>query len=246
MTDAPSPAPSGDLPELPDDWASALVVVAHPDDIEYGLAAAVSRWTSEGKTVRYLLVTHGEAGIDGVEPAEAAPLRAQEERDGAAEVGVDSVEFLDHHDGVVEYGLALRRDLARVIRARRPDVLLGMTHRERFAGGGTNQSDHRAVGQALVDARADAGNRWIFPELVAEGLEPWSSGFVALASSPEPTHVIDVSGQLDAAVASLEAHTRYLDGLGESAPDPRELLSGILGGGGALAGVEHAVAFEVF
>lgn len=234
------------LPSLPDDWSSALVVAAHPDDIEYGLAAAVSAWTGAGKTVRYLLVTHGEAGIDGLDPAEAAALRAQEERDGAAEVGVEVVDFLDHPDGTVEYGLGLRRDLARAIRAHRPDVLVGVTHRLRFAGGGTNQADHRAVGLALVDARADAGNRWIFPELVDDGYEPWSAGFVALSSSPEPTHALDVTGHLDAAVASLEAHARYLEGLGDAAPDPRGMLTAILTGEGHLLGVEHAMSFEVF
>ena len=101
---------------LDEDWGTALAVVAHPDDLEYGAASAVSKWTSEGKTVSYLLATRGEAGIDGMTPDEAAVVRAQEEIDGAKVVGVDTVEFLDHADGVVEYGLPLRRDIARAIR----------------------------------------------------------------------------------------------------------------------------------
>src|SRR5438874_7103074 len=89
-------------------WSSALAIVAHPDDLEYGTAAAVARWTGQGKRVVYCLATSGEAGIDGVAPEQCGPLREQEERDGAALVGVDTVEFMGHPDGVLEYGLPLR------------------------------------------------------------------------------------------------------------------------------------------
>lgn len=234
------------LPALDESWQRAMVVAAHPDDIEYGLAAAVSRWTQDGKDVTYLLATRGEAGIDGVDPSEAAVIRAQEERDGAAEVGVDVVEFLNHNDGVLEYGLKLRRDIARAVRHHRPEALFCLTHRERFAGGGTNQADHRILGLAAMDAARDAGNRWIFPEL-GDDDEPWSGvRFIGFATAPEPTHVLDVTGHLDAAVASLEAHARYLEGLGEDYPTPRELLTGILTTGGSTAGTEHGLGFEVF
>ena len=83
----------------------ALAVVAHPDDLEYGAASAMARWTDQGKWVGYVLATSGEAGIDGMDPGEAGPLRRDEERAGAAHVGVDTVEFLDHRDGVIEGGL---------------------------------------------------------------------------------------------------------------------------------------------
>jgi LmbE family N-acetylglucosaminyl deacetylase len=228
-------------------WSRALCVAAHPDDLEYGLAAAVDRWVQQGKTVSYLLVTHGEAGIDGVPPSEAASLRAQEERDGAAEVGVEVVEFLDYDDGMVEYGLPLRRDIARTIRIHRPEVVLTVTHRERFAGGGTNQADHRAVGLAVLDASKDAGNRWIHPELADEGYEPWSGvRWVAMAASAETTHGVDVTGHVDAAVASLQAHQMYLGGLGADYPSPLDLLESILGRGGRSMGVKHAITLEVY
>src|SRR5216117_2073688 len=111
------------LPALREDWQRALCVVAHPDDLEYGAASAVARWTSQGKQVSYLLACRGEAGIDSVAPDEAAALREQEERAGAREVGVDLVEFLDYRDGVIEYGLPLRRDIARAIRRHKPEVV---------------------------------------------------------------------------------------------------------------------------
>ena len=87
-------------------------MVADPDDLEYGVASAVARWTAQGKDVMYVLATSGEAGIDGMPPDEAGPLREEEERRSADVVGVSHVEFLGHPDGVVEYGVALRRDFA--------------------------------------------------------------------------------------------------------------------------------------
>jgi LmbE family N-acetylglucosaminyl deacetylase len=235
------------LPTLDESWERALCVVAHPDDLEYGAAAAVARWTQQGKSVTYLLATRGEAGIDGISPAEAGPLREQEQRDSASVVGVEEVAFLAHRDGMVEYGLPLRRDLARAIRSHQPDVLVGLTHRDRFAGGGTNQADHRAVGLALVDAAKDAGNRWIFPELVDEGYEPWGgTRWVAFFGAPDPTHAVDVTGHLPAAIASLEAHAAYLAGLGPGFPPPDEFLEMIMAGGGVRQGVEHALLCEVF
>ena len=105
---------------MPEDWDRAVAVVAHPDDLEYGVASAVARWTRQGKQVSYLLVTRGEAGIAGMPPDKVAPLRVEEERRSAAVVGVTEVEFLDHPDGLVEYGIALRRDLAAAIRRVQP------------------------------------------------------------------------------------------------------------------------------
>src|SRR5215213_1856391 len=97
---------------LDGDFERAMCIVAHPDDLEYGASVAVARWTAEGRQVVYVLATSGEAGIDALAPAEAGSIREGEERAAAAAVGVEVVEFLGHHDGTVEYGLTLRRDLA--------------------------------------------------------------------------------------------------------------------------------------
>ena len=102
--------PASPLQPFPDDWRRALAIAAHPDDLEYGAAAAVAEWTAAGREVGYVLVTRGEAGINGLRPEECAPLREEEERAGAAAVGVRDVSFLDHRDGVVEGGPDLRRD----------------------------------------------------------------------------------------------------------------------------------------
>ncbi|MEV0054378.1 PIG-L deacetylase family protein [Saccharopolyspora shandongensis] len=207
---------TGELRPMPQDWQRALAIVAHPDDLEYGCAGAVAAWTASGREVSYLLVTRGEAGIDGVAPEQAAPLREAEQIAGAAEVGVHSVEFLDHRDGVIEYGLALRRDLARAIREHRPGLVITLNHHDSWGPGSWNSADHRAVGRAALDAVADAGNRWIFPELVDHGYEPWAGvRWVAVAGSTRPTHAVDITDTLDRAVASLAAHRTYLEALSD-------------------------------
>ena len=240
------PGPPPPLPSLREDWQRALCVAAHPDDLEYGVASAVARWTSQGKQVAYLLATRGEAGIDGMDPAAAAPLREREERDGAREVGVETVEFLDHRDGVVEYGLPLRRDITRAIRRHRPEVVVGGAFSVRMVGGVTNQADHRAVGLATLDAARDAGNRWIFPELAAEGLQPWTGvRYVCFGGPLEPTHGVDVTGFVERGIASLQAHRAYMDGLGAGAFDPAVFLSWIAAASGDRLDVDSAVLLEV-
>jgi LmbE family N-acetylglucosaminyl deacetylase len=235
------------LPVLPEDWERCLAVAAHPDDIEYGTASAVARWTAQGKRVTYLLATRGEAGIDTMHPDEAAPLREAEERAGAREVGVDVVEFLDHRDGVVEYGPALRRDIVRAIRRHRPEVVVSGAFSVRMVGGMTNQADHRAVGLATLDAARDAGNRWIFPELVDEGLQPWGGvRYVCFAGAEQPTHGVDVTGEpLRRGIASLAAHAEYTKALGAGAFDPAPFLTWAARMGGPAIGVAEAMLFDV-
>ena len=254
MTDTVNASSGSALELFPDDWDRALCVVAHPDDLEYGAAMAVARWTAAGKAVAYVLATAGEAGIDSMRPEVAGEVREREERESAGMVGVTSVEFLGHPDGSLEYGLALRRDISREIRRHRPEVLVSITHRDTFGGGAANggggtlnQADHRILGQALIDAARDAGNRWIHDELLREGFEPWGGArLIAFGGSPLPTHGLDVTGHLDAGIASLHAHRAYLDNLGGGDFDPAAFLTQQAESGGRLLGVEHGLTFEVF
>ena len=229
---------------MPEEWDRAVCVVAHPDDLEYGVASAVARWTGQGKEVSYVLATSGEAGIDGMAPDETRRVREEEERRSAAVVGVSHVEFLDHADGAVEYGVALRRDVAAAFRRLRPDVVITMNFDLTWGeGGSVNHADHRAVGLAVLDACRDAANRWLFPELG----EPWQgiqAAYVAAANEP-PTHYVDVGATLAKGVASLEEHRVYIDGLGSDF-DPEEFLTGMAGYGGMAAGCEYAVLFRQY
>ncbi|TDP41578.1 LmbE family N-acetylglucosaminyl deacetylase [Nocardia ignorata] len=234
----------GGVEQLPEDWQRGLVIVAHPDDIEYGAAAAVARWTKQGKDIRYLLVTRGEAGIAGVPPAQAAPLREAEEIAGAREVGVHTVEFLDYPDGRIEEGLPLRRDLAAAIRRHRPEMVVLFNFGDTWAPGFVNSADHRAVGRSAMDAISDAGNEWIFPEIA--DLAPWSARWAAVVG-PVATHAVDVSDQLEQARASLAAHRRYLQVL-SSVPVEEQVNQIVAMATGPKEGfpTAHAVGFELF
>lgn len=228
------------LEPVPEDFDRALCVVAHPDDLEYGAASVVARWTAQGKSVAYVLATSGEAGIDGMAPAECGPLREAEERAGAAIVGVEDVRFLGHADGLVEHGLPLRRDIAGAIRWWRPEVVVTLSHELVPFGSNVNHADHRAVGIAVFDACRDANNRWLWPEL-GDPAPPVQAVYVA--PSDEPTHYVDVSDTIDAGVASLQAHRAYIDGLGTGF-DPDSFLRGNATATGERVGVAAAVAFR--
>ncbi|WP_407550121.1 PIG-L family deacetylase [Streptomyces sp. Pv4-95] len=249
---SPASPPAGPaLSPMPEDWQRALAVVAHPDDLEYGAAAAIAEWTAAGREITYLLVTRGEAGIDGLAPDECAVIREAEQRAGAALVGVDTVEFLDHRDGVIEAGTALRRDLAAAIRRHRPELLITLNHHDTWGGVHWNTPDHRIVGRAVLDAAGDAGNRWIFPEIGEdEGPAPWGGvRWVAIAGSPHPTHAAEVGPGIDRAVSSLAAHGAYIRGLGgeqDPATYARGFVEQMVRAGGERYRGRPATLFELY
>ncbi len=234
------------LPALPeDDLTRVLCVVAHPDDLEYGASCAVARWTARGAEVAYLLLTHGEAGMDTSRPAETGRLRAAEQVAAGAAVGVRQVDLLRHPDGVLQPSLALRRDVAAAVRRFRPDTVLTMTWEEEV-GWGLNQADHRAAGLATLDGVRDAGNRWVFTDLLDEGLEPWGVRRLLVHGHTRPTHAVDVSGEpLRRGIASLEAHAQYLAGLPWH-PAPADFLPEMTAEAGRAAGVDHAVLVRAY
>jgi LmbE family N-acetylglucosaminyl deacetylase len=230
------------LPALPEEFQRVLCVVAHPDDMEYGLSSAVARWIASGIEVGYLLLTRGEAGMPNP-PEETARLRLTEQQAACAAVGVEHLTVLDHPDGVLVYGLDLRRDICREIRRFKPDVVLGSNF-DVDTPHGFEQADHRAAGLATLDALRDAGNRWIFPEQVDEGLEPHSPRWYLVPGFDGPTHGVDVTGEpLRRGVASLEAHAEYLAAI-PGHPAPADFIPKIAAMGGQAMGVEHAVLFR--
>lgn len=231
-----------------EDWQHALAIVAHPDDLEFGAAAAVARWTDAGKRVTYCMVTSGEAGIDGLRPDECRVLREAEQVESARIVGVEAVEFLHLPDGVLEYGLPLRAAITHVVRRVRPEIVITNNFRETWGGETLNQADHIAVGRATLDAVRDAGNRWIFADQLADGtVEPWSGvRQVWASSSPESRHGIDTTATFARGVASLEAHAAYISGLGWIDFDPEEFLEGAARPAGTRLGTTFGTSFEVF
>ena len=225
---------------MPEDWSRAIAVVAHPDDLEYGAASAIARWTDQGKVVTYVLVTSGEAGIDAQTPDQVGPLREAEERASAAVVGVSTVDFLGHADGLVEDGPALRRDIAGAIRRHRPDVVITMNFELTWGGVALNHLDHRVVGLATLDACREAANRWLHPDLG----EPWQGVQGAYVNAtPSTTHYVDVTDTIERGVASLREHRAYLAGLGTEF-DPDAFLRESAAGLGSEVGCAYAVGFQ--
>jgi LmbE family N-acetylglucosaminyl deacetylase len=232
---------------LPEDWERALAIVAHPDDMEFGAAAAVARWTGQGKSIAYCMVTSGEAGIDSMPPDECRAVREAEQIASANVVGVFQVDFLGFQDGVIEYGVPLRRAIAQVVRGYRPDIVITGNFRDTWGGTNLNQADHIAVGQGVVDAVRDAGNRWIFNDQLTGDLQPWGGVKAVWAfGSPLATHAVDITDTFDAGVESLKAHAAYIEGLGWENFDAREFLEGFARQGGQRLGVPFAAPFEVF
>jgi LmbE family N-acetylglucosaminyl deacetylase len=245
---ADAPAVPNPLQPLDENWERGLAIVAHPDDLEFGAAAAIARWTRQGKEIVYVLLTSGEAGIDGMDPAEAGPTREQEQRASAAIVGVSQVDFLGLPDGVLEYGVPLRRDLSRVIRTYQPDIVITNNFRDSWdeAGNALNMSDHIVTGRAVLDAVRDAANRWLFREQIDQRLQRWGVREVWAAGSPLSKHAADTTDTFDLGVRSLEAHAAYLRGLGSGDFDPEEFLEGFSRQTGTRLGVKYAAGFEVF
>ena len=236
-----------DLEPVEESWTTALCVVAHPDDLEFGAAAAVARSTDQGKTVVYAMVTSGEAGIDGMDPAEARRVREAEQLESARIVGVDTVDFLGLADGVLEYGVPLRQVICACVRRHRPEIVITNNFRDTWGRQTLNQADHIATGRATLDAVRDAGNRWVFHEQIDDGLRRWGGvREVWAASSPEGRHGVETTETFQRGVESLAAHKAYIDGLGWELFDPAEFLESGARQAGTRLGVPMATAFEVF
>ena len=198
----------------------ALVVVAHPDDIDFGAAGTIARWTADGVEVAYLLATRGESGGFDETPRELMPgIREAEQRAAATAVGVKDVEFLDGYtDGALYVTHDLRRDISRAIRRFRPDVVLTQSPLRRWDRIGVGHPDHLAAGEATMAAvYPDARNAFAHPSLLAdEHLEPWTVRQVWLMGSPTADHFVDVTDTYDAKLAALRAHvsqTAHMDDL---------------------------------
>lgn len=161
------------------------------------------------------------------------------------------MELLDHPDGVLVEGPALRRDLAAAVRRHRPHLVVTLNHRETWGpgpGGAWNTADHRALGRCVLDAVADAGNEWVHRDLADAGLEPWQGvRRTAVAGSPAATHQVEVTAHLATAVASLREHRRYLEALSDRPVEEqaRAVVAATTGAGEDLSG-RGVVRFEVF
>ncbi|MCW2623133.1 MAG: putative LmbE-like protein [Frankiales bacterium] len=197
----------------------ALVIVAHPDDVDFGSAGTVAAWVDEGTVVTYCLITSGDAGgFDPSVPRGDMPrIREAEQHAAAAAVGVSDVRFLGYPDGRLELSLDLRRDIARVIRQVRPQRAIVQNPERNWTRVSVSHPDHLAAGAAALAAiYPDARNPFTFPELAAQGLEPWAVSETWVQALEEATRWVDVTDTFDRKMAALSAHvsqTAHLDQL---------------------------------
>jgi LmbE family N-acetylglucosaminyl deacetylase len=197
----------------PDCWEKKqkiLVILAHPDDPEFFCGATLAKWACAGHEIVYCLLTCGDKGAPNreIDPDELCSTRVSEQRAAAAILGVKNVRFLGYSDGYVIPDLELRKEVTRVIRQERPDILMTCDPLLFYPGETRlNHPDHRAAGQVVVDAVFPAaGNHLYFPELLAEGLEPHTPSEVWLSIPNTPTVVLDVTEYWENKIRALQEH----------------------------------------
>jgi LmbE family N-acetylglucosaminyl deacetylase len=221
-----------------------LCVAAHPDDSEFTVAGSAARWAREGRTVYFCLVTDGGAGTNEHTPDAAGlvAIRERECREAARILGVKDVVFLRYPDGTLEPTMDLRRDLTRVIRRYRPDVVVCSDPTIRWYGNEyLNHPDHRAAASATLDAVfPSAETRAIFPELLDEGLEPHKVKEVLISNAIPPDTWIDIGDTLEVKGAALKAHVSQVS----DAEWVDDLLRSWAGEAGKKAGVKYAESFR--
>jgi len=219
-----------------------LTVFAHPDDAETSVGGSLLRWLAEGWALTLCVITDGDKGTNDPadHPSEVIARRRQEQAAAAARLGAEVV-YLGYEDGALQPSLALRRDLVRVIRRVRPQRVVGPDPTVWFRHGlYINHPDHRAAGQALVEALYPAVKKpGIFPELLAEGLAPHVVEEVWLAPTDEPDTWVDIGDVLEEKISLICEHASQF------APDPtRKAFSRLAADAGASRGLAAAEAFR--
>jgi LmbE family N-acetylglucosaminyl deacetylase len=241
----PASMTGAELQPLTDRPERFMVIVAHPDDADFGPAATIARWIDEGSVGHLVCCTSGDAGADDPEtdPLELARLREAEQRAAAAVIGYREVTFLHRPDGALENDLALREQLVRCLRTSRPDAVLTFDPTLLFhADGYVQHTDHRAAAMAAVDAVYPAArNPMAFPHLAKEGLPAHTVGRLILFWTEQPNAWVDVSSTLDRKVAALREHRSQLR-------EPEELETRVrewAAEDGKVHGVDGAETFRV-
>jgi len=185
-------------------FTRVMVIAAHPDDPEFGCAGTVAKWVSEGKDVYYCLVTSGDVGTrdETITPGKLASMREKEQRAAAQELGVKDVIFLHHHDLMVVNDMHLRRELALVLRKYQPEVVVTIDPWRHYQ----LHPDHRAAGEAALDAVYAARERLIFPEQLVDGVAVCRPKAVFLFWTENADYWVDVSQTIGKRIAALKQH----------------------------------------
>ena len=237
------------------DWAEplpdaeverALVVAAHPDDADFGAAGTLAGWAAAGIEVTLLLCTRGEQGGFDETPRDQIPvIREREQRAASAELGITDVRFLDGwSDGWLEPTWDLQRAIVRVIRQVRPQRVLGQSPQRVLQRLQASHPDHLAAGEATVRAVYPAAeNRFAWPELLDEGLDPWKVAELWLMAHPEVSHAVDTTDRFPAKVRALQAHVSQT---GHQGAGLEQMLRGWNAGNAARVGLPEGRLAELF
>jgi LmbE family N-acetylglucosaminyl deacetylase len=229
------------MAEAPDSLDRVMVIAAHPDDPEFGCAGTILKWSQAGKKISYLLLTSGDKGSHDpdLRPGQLAGMREEEQRAAAQELGVEQVIFLRYPDGLLENTLELRRLLSSMIRGHQPDIVMTIDPWRHYQ----LHPDHRAAGQAALDAIYAAREWYIFPEQLVGGVEPWRVKQVYLFWTDNPDYWEDVSQHIDTRIHAL---TRHASQVSPNVEKLTERIRKIAREAGAQPGYEYAEAFKFF
>jgi LmbE family N-acetylglucosaminyl deacetylase len=233
--------------EEPKAPARVMSIHAHPDDQEFTVAGTLAKWARAGSEIITVCITRGDAGSNDKTPremtqADLTRLREEEQRRACRVLGIKQVIFLNYPDGILQPTLDLRRDLTRLIRKYKPDAVVCGDPTVRFYGNSyLNHPDHRVAADVALDAVfPSAGTRFIFPELLAEGLEPHQVERIFIHGSEKPEVFVDISGTLDVKIAALKEHKSQMNDW-----DPTEMMKEWAREEGKEHGLEAAEGFRV-
>lgn len=186
-----------------------LVVMAHPDDCDFGAGGTIAQWTAKGIHVSYCIITNGDQGGEesGIPLEEMPKVRQKEQRDAGKALGVTEIQFLNHRDGWLIPTIELRKEIVREIRRAKPDRMVIQSPERNWDRIGASHPDHLAAGETAIQAvYPDARNPFAFTDLRAEGFEPWRVREVWVTGSPNPNHFVDITDTFDKKMAALHAH----------------------------------------
>lgn len=195
---------------LPDEEIKRiLVVMAHPDDCDFGAGGTIAQWTSRGIEVSYCIITNGDQGGEASDfPLEdMAQVRQREQRAAGKELGVENVTFLNYRDGSLFPSLELRKEIVREIRRAKPDRMVVQSPERNWERIFASHPDHLAAGETAIQAvYPDARNPYAFTDLKEAGFEPWRVRELWITGSPQPNHYVDITDTFSKKMAALHAH----------------------------------------
>jgi LmbE family N-acetylglucosaminyl deacetylase len=192
-----------------DEIKRVLVVMAHPDDCDFGAGGTIAQWSAKGIQVSYCIITNGDQGGEesGIPLEQMAQVRQKEQRDAGAALGVSDITYLNYRDGWLMPSIELRKEIVKAIRIAKPDRMLVQSPERNWERIFASHPDHLAAGETAIQAvYPDARNPYAFTDLKEAGFEPWRVREVWMTGSPTPNHFVDITDTFSKKMAALHSH----------------------------------------